>query len=154
MENTRIVYVNDQGNLAVVTPVANCGLTLEEIISRSIPADKEYHVIDSSHIPTDRSFRGAWVMGVNGVIEDIEKSKVIHLERIREYRNLKLEQLDKVQMIALSKDEPLDGLKDEKQSLRDLPQNILEDWDVNPIESIESLKAYIPANIDMPSYGE
>ena len=60
MENTRVIYPNDEGGVSVLTPVPNCGLTLEEIIAKDVPAGKPYQVIDRSELPTDRTFRNAW----------------------------------------------------------------------------------------------
>ena len=60
MENTRVIYPNDEGGVSVLTPVPNCGLTLEEIIAKDVPAGKPHQVIDMSELPTDRTFRNAW----------------------------------------------------------------------------------------------
>jgi hypothetical protein len=60
MENTRVIFPNDEGGVSVLTPVPNCGLTLEEIIAKDVPAGKPHQVIDRSEIPTDRTFRNAW----------------------------------------------------------------------------------------------
>jgi|TARA_R110002167_G_scaffold134756_5_gene320978 hypothetical protein len=60
MENTRVIFPNDEGGVSVLTPVPNCGLTLEEIIAKDVPAGKPHQVIDKSELPTDRTFRNAW----------------------------------------------------------------------------------------------
>jgi hypothetical protein len=60
MENTRVIFPNDDGGVSVLVPVPNCGLTLEEIIAKDVPADKPHQVIDRSELPTDRTFRNAW----------------------------------------------------------------------------------------------
>ena len=60
MENTRVIFPNDEGGVSVLTPVPNCGLTLEEIIAKDVPAGKPHQVIDMSELPTDRTFRNAW----------------------------------------------------------------------------------------------
>ena len=60
MENVRVIYPNDNGGVSILTPVPDCGLTLEEIIAKDIPAGKPYQVIDKSEVPTDRTFRNAW----------------------------------------------------------------------------------------------
>lgn len=57
--NKRIVYQNDEGGISIIVP-ADCGLTIEEIAVKDVPAGKQYHIVDASEIPTDRSFRGAW----------------------------------------------------------------------------------------------
>ena len=55
----RIVYTADDGTLAIIVP-ADCGLTVEEIAAKDVPAGKEYHIVNVSDIPSDRTFRNAW----------------------------------------------------------------------------------------------
>ena len=55
----RIVYKNEDGTISIVVP-ADCGLTIEEIAAKDVPEGKEYHIVDVSEIPTDRTFRNAW----------------------------------------------------------------------------------------------
>ena len=57
--NKRIVYTQDDGTIAIIVP-ADCGLTIEEIAAKDVPAGKKYHIVDKSEIPTDRTFRNAW----------------------------------------------------------------------------------------------
>lgn len=57
--NKRIVYQNDEGGISIIVP-ADCGLTIEEIAAKDVPAGKAYNIVDASEIPTDRTFRDAW----------------------------------------------------------------------------------------------
>ena len=57
--NKRIVYQNDEGGISIIVPT-DCGLTIAEIAAKDVPVGKEYHIVDASEIPTDRTFRGAW----------------------------------------------------------------------------------------------
>jgi hypothetical protein len=57
--NKRIIYKNNEGGISIIVP-ADCGLTIEEIAAKDVPQGKEYHIVDVSEIPTDRTFRGAW----------------------------------------------------------------------------------------------
>ena len=56
----RIVYGNDDGSIVVLTPADNCGLTVEQIQAKDVPAGKTSYIVDSTEVPTDRSFRNAW----------------------------------------------------------------------------------------------
>ena len=56
--NKRIIYPTDEG-VAVIVP-ADCGLSIEEIAAKDVPAGKPYEIVDVSEIPSDRTFRGAW----------------------------------------------------------------------------------------------
>lgn len=56
----RIVYPTDEGGIAIIIPALECGLTIEEIAAKDVPAGKPYKIIDVSEVPTDRTFRNAW----------------------------------------------------------------------------------------------
>lgn len=56
----RIIYIQDNGMVAVMCPSDNCGLTIEEIQAKDVPSGKTSYIVDKSEVPTDRSFRDAW----------------------------------------------------------------------------------------------
>ena len=56
----RIVYENDDGSIVVMTPADNCGLTVEQIQAKDVPAGKTSYIVDRTEVPTDSSFRNAW----------------------------------------------------------------------------------------------
>lgn len=58
--NSRILYPTDDDGVAIIIPAAECGLTIEEIAAKDVPAGKSYEIVDVSEIPSDRTFRGAW----------------------------------------------------------------------------------------------
>lgn len=58
--NERIIYPTDDGGVAVVSPAPDCGLTIEEIAAKDVPAGKPYKIVDLSEIPSDYTFRNAW----------------------------------------------------------------------------------------------
>jgi hypothetical protein len=58
--NQRIIYPTDDGGVAIIIPAVECGLTIEEIAAKDVPAGKSYKIIDVSDIPEDRTFRNAW----------------------------------------------------------------------------------------------
>jgi hypothetical protein len=58
--NQRIIYPTDDGGVAVIIPATECGLSIEEIAAKDVPAGKPYKIVDVSDIPEDRTFRGAW----------------------------------------------------------------------------------------------
>ena len=58
--NQRIVYQNDEGGISIIVPAEECGLTIKEIAAKDVPQGKEYHIVDVSDIPEDRTFRNAW----------------------------------------------------------------------------------------------
>jgi hypothetical protein len=62
--NKRIIYSNEDGGVAIIVPSAECGLTIEQIAAKDVPAGKAYKIVDVADIPTDRTFRNAWEMTV------------------------------------------------------------------------------------------
>lgn len=58
--NQRIIFPTDEGGVAVIVPAPDCGLTIEEIAAKDVPAGKAYKIVDVSDIPEDRTFRAAW----------------------------------------------------------------------------------------------
>ena len=56
----RIIYPTDEGGVAIIVPAAECGLTIEQIAAKDVPAGKQYKIVDVADIPTDRTFRNAW----------------------------------------------------------------------------------------------
>ncbi len=57
--NERIIYPTDDG-VAIIIPAPECGLTIEEIAAKDVPAGTTYKIVDVSDIPEDRTFRNAW----------------------------------------------------------------------------------------------
>lgn len=58
--NSRIIYPTDDGGVAIIVPATDCGLTIEQIAAKDVPAGKQYQIVDVADIPTDRTFRNAW----------------------------------------------------------------------------------------------
>ena len=58
--NQRIIYPTDDGGVAVIVPAPECGLTIEQIAAKDVPAGKPYKIVDGSDIPSERLFRNAW----------------------------------------------------------------------------------------------
>jgi hypothetical protein len=58
--NQRIIYQTEDGGVAIIVPSAECGLTIEQIAQKDVPAGKAYKIVDVADIPEDRTFRNAW----------------------------------------------------------------------------------------------
>ncbi len=58
----RIIYQSDDGGVCIIVPSPDCGLSIEQIAAKDVPAGKAYKIVDVSDIPTDRTFRNAWEM--------------------------------------------------------------------------------------------
>ena len=60
MQNKRIIYPTPDGKVAIITPVLDCGLTLEQIVEKAVPPNTSYKIVNVEDIPQDRTFRDAW----------------------------------------------------------------------------------------------
>jgi len=60
VSDKRIIYPTDDSVVAVIVPAPGCGLTIEEIAKKDVPAGKPYQIIDVADVPSDRTFRNAW----------------------------------------------------------------------------------------------
>lgn len=73
---SKIVFIDPEENiLAVVHPTGE--VPIEELAQRVVPAGVNYQIVDDDTIPSDRTFRDAWVNNGSTVSEDLEKSKQI-----------------------------------------------------------------------------
>ena len=66
---TRIIYKQDNGIVAIISlapneinPVTGKTYTVDEIAAKDVPTGKKYKKIEDSDVPTDRSFRDAWIV--------------------------------------------------------------------------------------------
>lgn len=58
----RIIYKNSEGGVTVLVPApeALLKMTIEQIAAKDVPAGTEYKIVNTSEIPSDRTFRNAW----------------------------------------------------------------------------------------------
>jgi hypothetical protein len=65
--NQRILYITDDGGVAVLIPTPECleTYTIEEIAAKDVPAGKPYKIVSVNDIPTDRTFRNAWEITID-----------------------------------------------------------------------------------------
>ena len=68
----RIIYTQPDGTVAVIIPTESVELALKDV-----PEGVPYEIISTDDIPSDRIFRGAWVMGDCCIEHDLDKCKAI-----------------------------------------------------------------------------
>ena len=71
----KIIYTNNDGGISVVIPTGE--LSIEEVAAKDVPAGTPYEIVEDDAIPSDRTFRGAWVMGDCCIDHDLDKCKEI-----------------------------------------------------------------------------
>jgi len=77
MTTQRILYAQENGVLAIVIPVPDCGLTIDQIAEKDVPEGVPFTIVDVADIPTDRTFRGAWEYAGNAVATNMTKAREI-----------------------------------------------------------------------------
>jgi hypothetical protein len=56
----RIIYPTPEGGVAIIIPAPDCGLTIEQIAAKDVPAGVPFRIVEADTIPIDRTFRSAW----------------------------------------------------------------------------------------------
>jgi hypothetical protein len=54
-----IIYPNDEGHLSFVYP-ADCGIAIEEIARKDVPAGKPFLIVPDEQVPRDHTFFDAF----------------------------------------------------------------------------------------------
>ena len=60
----KIVYKNVDGGVSIVYPTeeALSVMTIDEIAKKDVPTGIAYAIVEDDFIPTDRTYRDAWVV--------------------------------------------------------------------------------------------
>ena len=64
MTTSRIIYQSESGGVAVIVPTGSVELALKDV-----PPGVPYEIVEATDIPSDRYFRNAWVIGMDGCVE-------------------------------------------------------------------------------------
>jgi hypothetical protein len=94
MTNQRIIYSNTDGTVAVIVPTGE--LPIEAVAAKDVPAGLAYEIVTTDDVPSDRTFRGAWVMGDCCIDHDLDKCKAIGHDKRRAARAAEFAPLDEV----------------------------------------------------------
>ena len=71
-------------------------LPIEEVAAKDVPPGALYQIVTTDEVPSDRTFRGAWVMGDCCIDHDIDKCKAIGHDKRRAARAAEFAPLDEV----------------------------------------------------------
>ncbi len=120
------------GSVRIMTLISG---NAQSEVSKWIDADDVLEIknVTEKEIPQDRYFRGAWTYDFD---IDMEKARKIHMDNIREVRNMKLQSLDVKTMMGID-------VQAEKQILRDIPQK----FDLSKAKSPNELKSMWPEEL-------
>jgi hypothetical protein len=89
----RIIYQNETGGVSIIIPTESVELALKDV-----PEGVTYEIVDEADIPTDRYFRGAWVMGDCCIEHDLDKCKTLGHDLRRQQRAEEFKPFDEVIM--------------------------------------------------------
>jgi hypothetical protein len=73
--NHRIIYQSESGGVSVIIPTGE--LPIEEVAKKDVPEGVAYEIVTADAIPSDRTFRGAWVLGNHCIDHGLDKCKAI-----------------------------------------------------------------------------
>ena len=127
----KVLIKNPDGTVGIMHPILDCGLTLEQIIAKDVPAGIPYEIVEDSAIPADKEFRNAWK---HDLTVDIPKAQEITKDRLRAERKPLLEALDIEVMKNITNADKLTEIEIEKQRLRDITKV------VDTLTTVEELK--------------
>ena len=113
----RIIYPTADGGVAVIVPAEECGLTIEAIAAKDVPAGTPFKIVDADTIPSDRTFRNAWKADLT---VDFSKAQALTKDRLRAERKPLLEAQDVLFQRALETGKDATAIVKEKQRLRDV----------------------------------
>jgi len=120
-----ITYPQLNGQVAVIIPCGDVNLAIKDV-----PENTQYKIVESLEIDNDYFDAYEFDAGIGAKV-NIEKAKVIHLEKFRFARSPKLKELDIAFMKAVETGDEVrkQEIVAEKQKLRDvtltpLPDNL------------------------------
>lgn len=73
----KIIYKNESGGVSILHPTVEAlsFMTIDEIAKKDVPTGLPYKIVDDSEIPTDRTFRDAWVLDESTVWVGVGKGE-------------------------------------------------------------------------------
>jgi hypothetical protein len=92
MENKRIIYTTEDGGVAVVIPSGE--LPIEQVLAKDVPVGAQAEIVDVAAVPSDRTFRNAWVKTGKAIGHDLAKAKGIAHDKRRAARAEEFAPLD------------------------------------------------------------
>jgi len=81
MTTSRIIFQSESGGVAVIVPTGSVELALKDV-----PTGVPYKIVSAADIPSDRTFRAAWVIGDGCVEHDLDQCKAIGHDKRRAAR--------------------------------------------------------------------
>lgn len=60
----KIIFATGDGSIAIIHPTAEAleAMTMFELARKDVPSGRPFKIVQDHEVPTDRTFRDAWVM--------------------------------------------------------------------------------------------
>ena len=129
---SKIIYTNSDGTVSIINPTGDVNDAIKDV-----PSGLSYEIVEDSVIPTDRTFRNAWIQNNKTIETDIAKAREIHKNNIRNARTPKLAELDIEFQKAQETSADTSSIVAKKQALRDAPAAA----DISTAATTDDLKA-------------
>jgi hypothetical protein len=115
---------------------------LARCIARALPGATDIRITTRAEVPTDRTFRDAWVLRNGRPQVDMAKARDLHRYRIRRKRKAFFRDLDARQLRAVvaGQSDVVANIETAKQALREAP----DDPGIDAAQTPEQLKAVWP----------
>lgn len=134
----------EDGGLSICVPTGE--VPIEVVLAKDVPANAiDPKVVPRANVPADRYFRNAWKQAGDRVDVDMQKARVIQMDKIRLARDEKLKGLDIEWMkaVAKKKNAEADAIEAERERLRQIPQS----FDLSPAKNADELKVLWPEGL-------
>lgn len=141
-----IIYDQENTVPAIIMPSPENQIPLTTLAEQVVPAGRPWKIVDSSSLPSDRTFRDAW--NYTDMQVNMPKARNIWKDYLRELRKPVLEALDAKFLKALEDGDvgAQNSIKSRKQLLRDAPALP----SIASASTPEQLKAVMPTAITDP----
>jgi hypothetical protein len=137
----RIIFQNESGGVSVIIPSGE--LSIEQVAKKDVPAGVAYEIVDVSEVPSDRTFRDAWVMGDCCIDHDLDKCKAIGHDRRRAARAEEFKPYDEIiakqipGVTAVEAEAARQGIRDKYATIQDA---------IESAENPDAIKAALEAS--------
>ena len=73
----KIIYKNESGGVSIIHPTEEAleSLSIQDIAAKDVPKGIPYALVEDGEIPTDRTFRDAWVLDESTVWVGVGKGE-------------------------------------------------------------------------------
>lgn len=137
-----VIFRQSNNKVAILSPVLNAGLTIEEIAEKDVPTGSEYQIINTSDLPTDSTFYNSWIYSLP-IAVDVTIAHEIQKNKWRNVREPILKRLDVEFMRALELGQSTVEIAAKKQTLRDITNTPLPNWELG--DTIDTFSAKVKA---------